>query len=217
MSRILRSTNPISHTPVKAYPLVEPKEAPYQPMHPNLQGAFDASGAKLTSKAFPRMKYRFENGDILFIAEHYNNDRHKPGPILNLSSGNPTITCFYRVSKEGVKMLQVHVNYGYERGGSLDGLPGNFYLMPVDDESQASVVNWSHVPPYKRNDKRKIKDVNTGVMYRMSLEPLQFEGELKEIPFGQEYADALAGRDVYKEYMGQRDKKCAEQRAASAV
>lgn len=37
MSRILRPTNPISHTPVKAYPLDEPEEAPYQPMHPNLQ------------------------------------------------------------------------------------------------------------------------------------------------------------------------------------
>lgn len=46
MSRVVRSKS-LSDTPIiKAYPSDQPADAEYQPMHPNLQNAFDASGPK---------------------------------------------------------------------------------------------------------------------------------------------------------------------------
>ena len=52
MSRIVRSKSLSNITPIiKAYPPKQPKEEPYQPMHPNLQNAFDASGAELVDEA----------------------------------------------------------------------------------------------------------------------------------------------------------------------
>lgn len=51
MSNLSKS---LSDTPIiKAYPLDQPADAEYQPMHPNLQNAFDASGPRASVKRGP--------------------------------------------------------------------------------------------------------------------------------------------------------------------
>jgi len=200
MSRIARSKSLSDITPIiKAYPPKQPKEAPYRPMHPNLQGAFDASGVKLVEERIPPYKKRFENGDILYVEGHYNNEIGK-GPNFNVPSGDPLVTCFYRVSAQSVKILQVYVDYGYVNRDTGKGraellTKGRFYIRPVDDEKKAKKINFmgKEVP---------LTDINTDVMYEEIDGPIEID-ESNVIPFGAKYASTLAGRNIYKEYVEQ--------------
>lgn len=211
MSRVVRSKPLSDITPIiKAYPPKQPKEDTYQPMHPNLQNEFDASGAKLVAERErnPPYKKRFENGDILLVTGHYNNEIGK-GPNFNVPTGNPLVTCFYRVSAQSVKILQVYVDYGYvnrdtERGRAELLTKGRFYIRPVDDEKKAKKINF-------RGKEVPLTDINTDVMYEEIDGPIEID-KSNVISYGAEYASTLAGRNIYKEYMEQKAAaaKCAK-------